>query len=49
MNKIKTVLSSSVILGIWTNFFFHVTNLDLDKNDINEIDRYIKNLGGYIR
>ena len=50
------MVSSSVILGIWTNIVFHLYRINInnnenkhDENDENEIDKYIQNFGGYIR
>ena len=54
--KLQTMVSSSVILGIWTNIVFHLYRINInnndnkhDANDDNEIDKYIQNFGGYIR
>ena len=54
--KLQTMVSSSVILGIWTNIVFHLYRINInnnenkhDENDENEIDKYIQNFGGYIR
>ena len=59
--KLHSIISSSVIFGIWTNIFFHISRINNTNNnnnnsnynykyqEQNEIDTYIQNFGGYVR
>ena len=53
--KLHSIISSSVIFGIWTNIFFHISRINNNNNnnnnyqEQNEIDTYIQNFGGYVR
>jgi len=51
-HKIGVAVSSTIVLGIWTNFFFYLSKIDTKNENIadsNETDRYIRDFGGYVR
>ena len=51
-HKIGVAVSSTIVLGIWTNFFFYLSKINTsykDSHESNETDRYIRDFGGYVR